>query len=151
MDTERPADDSQQEMTLLESCHDLGTMISKLRAEIAATIKNAEDRDRYYFNRLKALNSNEVQTATTDCPDHQAPLAPSLIGNMDGPRNISRPPGSPNRDHQLPLFQQVHPRFRSSPNQRSTTAKRSPDGQALPAPGRTGDMNGARSISRLPY
>ena len=110
-DTYEPADDSQQEMTLLESCHDIGTMISNLRAQIAATIKNAEDRDRDYLNRLKALNSNETQTATPARSDHQALPAPGLIGDMDGICSLSRPPDSPDRDPQLPIFQQAHPGF----------------------------------------
>ena len=93
-------------------------------------------------------DSSQRSTTTKPCSDHQAPSAPSLIGDMDGSRSVSWPPDSPDRDRQLPLFQEAHPGFQGIPNKRSTTAKCLSDGQTLPAPGRIDDTNGPRSVSR---
>ena len=93
-------------------------------------------------------DSSQRSTTTKPCSDHQAPSAPSLIDDMDGSLSFSLPPGSLDRDRQLPRFQEAHPGFQGVANQRSTTAKRLFDGQTLSAPGRIGDMNGPRSVSR---
>ena len=110
MDPEEPAGTFQQETIPIESYQNLRLMMSNLRAQISATIKNAEDRDQDYSNRMD-LNSHKMEVPAPDCSDLQAPPASGLIGDMDGPCNLSRPPDSPDRDLQLPLFQQVHPGF----------------------------------------
>ena len=149
MDLGELAGTPQQKTTPLKSYHDFRMMISNLRVKISATIRSVVDRNRDYMKRVN-LNSHTVQTTIKRIPDHQAPPAPGLIGDINGSRTVIRPPDSPDRDLQLPLFQHAHPAFQGDSSQRSTTTKPYSDHQAPSAPGLISDMDGPRSVSLPP-